>query len=142
MRTSRPKGEGEQWAEHLRSIVEHNGRALATVEVVGDQLGSQTRGKRRRPLDGVRYDGKTDVLEFVIGGSHEWPVRCFIVAPRTFNVVESGDKRVVIVGDASGARTLIRFFGVDPVPVATRAGASRAIAHKTGPRGVRRGKSC
>ncbi|HEV7585774.1 MAG TPA: hypothetical protein VGO14_08355 [Solirubrobacteraceae bacterium] len=128
MSTARRNGEGERWAAHLRSIVEENGGALATVEVMCDQPEPQPNGKRRRPLHGVRYDGKTDVLEFAVGGHRERPVRYFIAAPRTFDVTESHGRRVVIVGDASGTRTLISLFAAGAAAATARPAPSRVIA--------------
>lgn len=87
---------------------------LVTIEVMSEQLGDQV-DVERLPLQAIGYDPKDNVLEVSVGGRGvRSPVllRHFISNPQAISVEESGplSPRAILVTDASGARTLIRFF--------------------------------
>jgi hypothetical protein len=126
MRTITRKLEGEQWIEYFRSIAPDGGGLLASFEVVHEEPSPTPNGKRR-PLHGINYDVAQDVLEFAVGGhaASEPPLRYFISAPRTIKAAESRGGRVIVVEDASGARTLISLFSVAPASAVQRQSSSR-----------------
>lgn len=105
--------ETNEWVEQLDSLNERSAGALVTIEVMSEQLGDQT-DVQRLPLQTIGYDPKESILEIAVGGRGlRYPVllRHFISDPQEISVEEENSApSAVLVKDASGTRTLIRFF--------------------------------
>jgi Family of unknown function (DUF5335) len=116
----------EQWFDYFSSIPLADG-VLASVELMGQRPGSPPSAS---PLQAISYDADRDLLELAVGGrtNGNSPLRYFIAAPRSVNVEESSGMKMILVQDASGARTLIRLLEAAPAAAEAERPASRAAA--------------
>jgi hypothetical protein len=101
----------EDWYEYFNSIALNSDGISATVALPAEQVNSRP-DDHRRQLHSIRYDSSTDEIEVVVdyGVLGEAALRYFVSAPRSIIVLEFDHTKVIVVDDASGARTLIRLF--------------------------------
>lgn len=114
MSTTTEELDAGRWHEYFDSLTPSIEGSLATIELMGEQVGDQL-DVERMPLQAISYDPKDDVLEIALGGRGvRYPVvlRHFISSPQTITVEESGSitPTAILVTDGDGVRTLIRLF--------------------------------
>jgi hypothetical protein len=106
----------ERWPEYFEALGGCSERMRVSLEVVDER--GRLDGPRRRPpeLRAIGYDRGQDLLELATG-AHDGGLpglRYFIAAPRQIRVERWGARIDLLIGDASGTRTLIRLFDVPP----------------------------
>lgn len=114
MSTNTRELERADWSAYFDSIASNIEGMLATIELMGEQLGDQT-DVERLPVQAIGYDPRDDVLEIAVGGrGTRYPVvlRHFVSKPTAISVEEplEGRPSAILVTDASGLRTLVRLF--------------------------------
>jgi Family of unknown function (DUF5335) len=114
MSTTTRELERAGWPAYFDSIASSVEGMLATIELMGEQLGDQT-DVERLPVQAIGYDPRDDVLEVAVGGrGTRYPVvlRHFISNPTSISVEEplEGRPSAILVTDPAGVRTLIRLL--------------------------------
>jgi hypothetical protein len=112
----------DAWGPYFDTISKDLGTLLATVEVVGPDVGAQTIADHL-PLTGISYDHKDDIV--VIGldapGGDPEEMQHLVDHPRAIMVATgdpAGPRFVIDVEDAEGRRHLVRLELAPELPPA------------------------
>jgi hypothetical protein len=103
----------ETWVEYFDGITLGEHASFVTVEVVRDRPGDQQ--DRARRLRTIGYNPDHDLLHLAVAGHRSGDaivLRHFISGPRTIKAdgADLLSPAAILVDDASGTRTRIRFF--------------------------------
>jgi hypothetical protein len=102
-----------EWAAFFDSFSRRHEGWLATVEVLGEEVGAQTEA-RELPLVGVSAElkgGEDDAVSIILGGARGDHITHTVTRPDRVRVeqAEGGADEALQIESADGSRTLLRF---------------------------------
>ena len=99
----------EEWRSHFDQFSRELPQLLASVEVIGSEVGAQIEAERPR-LVGITYDHKDDILVIGLdapGGTPE-DLEHIVYQPQRIMVAEGEGEVVYDIEDAERTQTLLR----------------------------------
>lgn len=103
-----------QWRSYFDDFSRDLPSLVATVEVVGEEVGAQVEAQRSL-LQGITYDDGDDILVIGLegpGDDHE-DLEHIVYGPRKIDLVEEDDVTIFNTEDSEDVQTLVR---LEPVP--------------------------